>query len=65
MADEQTPWVSDAVPSLPEPLDEADGQRVAMGGFCFTPLGLRIDINDVQREDLLAKAFKPPEGFRG
>lgn len=60
---EQSMWGSDVVPSLPVTLEEADGERVSLGGFCFTPLGIRVDMTETERDELLAQAFKPAGGM--
>lgn len=57
MAD--TPWGTDGEASMPQVLEEADAIRIPMGGFCFTPLGLRIDMTATEREELLSNAYGP------
>lgn len=43
---------------MPQPLDE-EMRTVDMGGFVFTPLGLRFDLTSEDRTALLAEAYRP------
>lgn len=55
----RTPWGTDGVISMPQPLDTTDTAMVDMEGFCFTPDGLRVNVSRAEREDVIASAFKP------
>ena len=55
-------WGTDGVVSMPRPLPSTDTSMVDFEGFCFTPDGIRINITQAEREDLLMSAFTPERG---
>ncbi len=57
-----TPWGTDGVVSLPQPLPTTDTVLVDFEGFCFTPDGIRINVTRAEREDLLLSAYRPEAG---
>lgn len=59
MALDQSTWGTDGVVSLPQPLETTDTAMVDMEGFCFTPLGLRVNISKVDHEALLGTGYNP------
>lgn len=52
-------WGSDAIPSLPQAIPSDGAEKVSMGGFAFTPYGLRPDLSVSDREELLAERYQP------
>lgn len=59
MAIDQSTWGTDGVVSLPKPMETTDTEMVDMEGFCFTPLGLRVNLSRVDHEDLLGSGYTP------
>ncbi len=53
------PWGTDGVISLPAVLDTTNVEMADMGGFCFTPDGIRINISSSEREDLISQGYAP------
>lgn len=52
-------WGTDGVISMPHALDTTDTEIIDMGGFCFTPGGLRINISAAEREDVILSGYRP------
>lgn len=52
-------WGSDGVISLPQPLETTDTDMVDMEGFCFTPLGLRVNVSNADRERIITSGYSP------
>lgn len=55
-------WGSDGIISMPEVLEDTDTDMVDFGGFCFTPDGVRINLNAAVREDIISHGYGPPQG---
>ncbi len=58
-------WGTNGVPSLPQAIDNDQVRRVDMQGFCFTPYGLRVNLSEVDREELFLSAYRPPTAQTG
>lgn len=54
-------WGTDGVLSMPEAMESSDTAMVDMEGFCFTPLGLRVNITAAEREEIIASGYGPGE----
>jgi hypothetical protein len=52
-------WGADVPVSLPEPLESTEATKIPMDGFCFTADGLRVDITEAEREQLVASGYGP------
>lgn len=57
-------WGADAPVSLPQPLETADTEMADFDGFCFTPLGMRVNLTAVDREALIGDGYGPTAGGR-
>jgi len=55
--DQLSTWGTDGQVSLPQPLETTDTDMADMEGFCFTPLGLRVNLSAVDREELLGSGY--------
>lgn len=64
-ADDQPPWGADVPISMPEPPPDDGAVSVPMSGFVFTPAGLRHDLTEVDREELLSRGYGPGGGSDG
>lgn len=62
MIQDRTPWGTDGVVSMPQPLETTDTEIIDMEGFAFTPDGIRVNISHAEREDLIRSAFRPTRG---
>ena len=51
-------WGTDGAVSMPKPYDP-DTAKVSMGGFVFTPQGIRVDVTDAEHQEVLASAYSP------
>lgn len=61
-ASEDPPWGADVPISMPVPRQDDGGVEVPMSGFVFTALGLRHDLSEVDREELLSRGYGPGGG---
>lgn len=59
MAERRSTWGTDGVVSLPQPLVTTDTDLADMEGFCFTPLGLRVNLSLTDHEELLGSGYGP------
>lgn len=57
-------WGTDGVPSMPKALDVPGATMIDMEGFVFTPFGLRVNMTDVDREELLRSGYGPGRSSR-
>ncbi len=56
---EEPIWGSDGQVSLPQALESTEMNMVDMEGFCFTPYGIRVNISEADREELLRSGYGP------
>lgn len=54
-------WGSDSPVSVPTPVDP-DLPKIAFGGFCFTPQGIRVDADHTDIENDYLPPFSPDDG---
>lgn len=52
-------WGTDGVVSMPQSLDTTDTEMADFEGFCFTPDGIRVNISNAEREDVLVQGYGP------
>lgn len=52
-------WGTDGIVSLPKALETPHANMIDMSGFVMTPTGLRLNITDVDREELLRSGYGP------
>lgn len=55
-------WGTDGVISLPQAMESTNTEMADMGGFCFTPNGIRINISVAEREDVILAGYRPQRG---
>lgn len=56
---EEPIWGTDGRVSLPQSIQNESALKVDMEGFCFTPYGLRVNISEAGREELLRSGYGP------
>ncbi len=54
-----TAWGASAPFSLPKPREDGDMVEVDMEGFVFTPTGLRVNMTQVDRDEIVAASYRP------
>lgn len=61
------PWGCDVPISMPEPLEEPNTERVSLGGsgMIFTPMGLRFDMSEEDREAWFSAPYRPKGDLGG
>lgn len=62
MSAQGRPWGTDGVASMPKALPTTDTALVDFEGFCFTPDGIRVNLTEAEREDLLLSGYRPGVG---
>ena len=59
---DEVAWGSDGLISMPHVKESLESVEVDVGGgFVFTPMGLRFDMNEADRSALLAQSYRPRE----
>lgn len=56
------PWASDVKISMPQPCDDPDGVSVSFGGIGFTPMGMRFDYTQAERDQFYSSLYAPSLG---